>query len=161
LSVKQAVAQKLIELEPENFLGWYVKAACYALLGDKELAIEDLRKSVRIDSDSSQQLAKANSDFDHLREDERFKELMGSSVGVSYASLRKYLKHKQWHMADHQTARLIKEVIQKVTDSTEINQDAINVFPCIDLNTIDSLWRENSGGLFGFSVQREIYQQSY
>jgi len=154
------VAQKLVELNPEDFLGWYAKAVCYALLGDKELAIENLREAVRIDSDASQKLAKADSDFDHLREDERFKELMESSVGVSYTSLKEYLKQKRWREADQETARVIKEVIQKVTNSTEVKEKALEVFPCIDLKTIDSLWQENSEGKFGFSVQKRIFNES-
>jgi len=154
------VAQKLVELNPEDFLGWYAKAVCYALLGDKELAIENLREAVRIDSDASQKLAKADSDFDHLREDERFKELMESSVGVSYTSLKEYLKQERWREADKETARVIKEVIQKVTNSTEVKEKALEVFPCIDLKTIDSLWQENSEGKFGFSVQKRIFNES-
>jgi tetratricopeptide (TPR) repeat protein len=151
-----------IAIDPENFLGWYAKAVCYALLGNKELAIENLREAVRIDSDSSQQLAKADSDFNHLREDEKFKELMESSVAVSYASLKKHLKQKQWREADQETARVIKkEVIQKVANSTEVNQETLKVFPCNDLETIDSFWRENSEGRFGFSVQKRIFQESF
>jgi tetratricopeptide (TPR) repeat protein len=155
-----AVAQKLVELDPENFLGWYAKAVCYALLGDKELAVENLKESVRIDSNSSQKLAKADSDFDHLQEDERFKELMESSVGVSYAYLKEYLKQKQWCEADQETARVIKEVIQKVANSTEVNKETLKVFPCADLETINSLWRGNSEEKFGFSVQKRIFQKS-
>ena len=31
-------------------------------------------------------------------------------------------------------------------------------FPCQDLGTIDKLWVKYSGGKFGFSVQKQIYQ---
>ena len=154
------VAQKLVELDSENFLGWYAKAVCYAILGDKELAIENLRESVSLDSESAQRLAKSDSDFDRLRENELFKELMESSVGVSYMSLKKYLKQKQWREADQETARLIKEVIQKVTNSTEVNKENLKAFPCTDLETIDSFWRENSEGKFGFSMQKKIFEES-
>lgn len=85
---------------------------------------------------------------------------MESSVGVDYATLKRYLKKKQWREADQETVRLMKEVIQKVTNSIEINQSTINVFPCVDLSTIDSFWRKHSDGRFSFSVQKEIYQQS-
>lgn len=156
-----AIAQKLVELDSENFLGWYAKAVCYALLGDKELAIENLSKAVRIDSDSSQKIAKTDSDFNHLREDEQFKKLMESSVGANYASLKGYLKKKQWRNADKETARLIKWVIQKISNSTEVNQEILKVFPCTDLETIDSLWRESSDGRLGFSVQQKIFHESY
>ena len=29
----------------------------------------------------------------------------------------------------------------------------------MDLNTIDTLWKENSDGRFGFSIQKDIYQR--
>ncbi|MGG6241950.1 GUN4 domain-containing protein [Nodosilinea sp. AN01ver1] len=155
------VAQKLTELDPENFLGWYAKSSFNALVGNKELALESLREAVRIDSDSSQRLAKSDPDFNHLWEDEQFKELMESSVGVSYTSLKEYLKQKQWREADRETALVIKEVIQKVANSTEVNQEALKVFPCTDLETIDSFWLEYSEGRFGFSVQKRIFQESF
>ncbi len=154
------IADKLIDLDSENFLGWYAKASCQSRLGSVQQALENLKEAVRLNSEASQQLAKTNSDFDRLREDERFQALMESSVGVDYATLKRYLKKKQWRKADQETARLMKEVIQKVTNSTEINQSAINLFPCVDLSTIDLLWRKHSDGRFSFSVQKKIYQQS-
>lgn len=154
------VAQKLIDLNSENYLGWYAKACCQSRIGDTRQALENLSEAVRLNPVLSQQLAKTNSDFDQLREDERFKAVMESSVGVSYTSLKEYLKQKQWREADQETARLIKEVIQKVTNSTKITQETLDVFPCVDLDTIDSLWQGNSDGRFSFSIQKEIYQQS-
>jgi tetratricopeptide (TPR) repeat protein len=154
------IAGKLIDLDSENFLGWYAKASCQSRLDYTQPALENLKEAVRLNPEASQELAKTNSDFDQLRKDERFQALMESSVGVDYATLKRYLKGKQWREADQETARLMKEVIQKVTNSTEINQNAINVFPCVDLSTIDSLWGKNSDGQFSFSVQKEIYQQS-
>ncbi|HIK28781.1 MAG: GUN4 domain-containing protein [Oscillatoriaceae bacterium SKW80] len=153
-------ADKLIDLDSENFLGWYVKASCQSRLGYAQQALENLKEAARLNPEASQQLAKTNPDFDHLRKDERFQVLMESCVGVDYATLKRYLKKKQWREAEQETARLMKEVIQKVTNSTEINRSAINLFPCVDLNTIDLLWRKHSDGRFGFSVQKEIYQQS-
>ncbi len=34
----------------------------------------------------------------------------------------------------------------------------IQLFPCIDLRTIDQLWVRYSNGRFGFSVQKRIWQ---
>ncbi|WP_225938558.1 GUN4 domain-containing protein [Leptothermofonsia sichuanensis] len=154
-------ADKLIDIDSENFLGWYVKASCQSQLGYAQQALENLKEAVRLNLEASQQLAKTNSDFDRLRKDERFQALMESSVGVDYATLKRYLKKKQWREADQETARVIKEVIQTVANSTEVNQETLTVFPCTDLETIDSLWRENSEGRFGFSVQKRIFQESF
>jgi tetratricopeptide (TPR) repeat protein len=160
------IAGKLIDLDSGNFLGWYVKASCQSRLGYIQPALENLKEAVRLNPEASQELAKTDSDFDQLREDERFQALMESSVGVDYTTLKRYLKGKQWREADQETARLMKEVIQKVINSTEIDEDsteidkgAIAVFPCVDLSTIDSLWVKNSDGRFGFSVQKKIYQR--
>lgn len=154
-------ADKLIDIDSENFLGWYVKASCQSQLGYAQQALENLKEAVRLNPEASQQLAKTNSDFDRLRKDERFQALMESSVGVDYATLKRFLKKKKWREADQETARLMKEVIQKVVNSTEVNQETLTVFPCTDLETIDSLWRENSQGRFGFSVQKRIFQESF
>ncbi len=143
------IADKLIDLDPENFFGWYVKASWQSRLGYDQQALENLKEAVRLNPEASQQLAKTNSDFDWLRDDERFQALMESSVGVDYATLKRYLKKKQWREADQETARLMKEVIQKVTNSTKINQSSIKIFPCVDLGTIDLLWRKHSDGRFG------------
>lgn len=152
-------AQKLINLDSENFWGWYGKASFQALLGDKQASLTNLKEAVRLNPDAAQSYAKNTSNFDKLREDEQFKALMESSVGVSYANLKKYLKQQKWREADHETAKLIREVIQKVTGFVEVNQDNLNGFPLVDLNTIDTLWKENSDGRFGFSIQKDIYQR--
>ncbi|NEQ95536.1 MAG: tetratricopeptide repeat protein [Cyanothece sp. SIO2G6] len=154
------VAKKLVELDPENFLIWYANAVCYALLEDKKLAIENLKEAIRLNAELSQLLAKANPDFAYLREDKRFQELMESSVGVDYAQLKMYLKEKQWREADQETASLIRLVIQKTSNSTEVKRNTLSKFPCNDLETIDRLWQEHSNGRLGFSVQKKISQES-
>lgn len=155
------VADKLIDLDSENFLGWYVKASCQSRLGYTQQALENSKAALRLNTEAFQQLVKTDPDFDQLRKDERFQSLMESSVDMDYTTLRKYLTEKRWREADQETARLMKKIIQKVTNAMEINQGAINALPCVDLSTIDSLWKKHSDGRFGFSIQREIYQQSY
>jgi hypothetical protein len=39
-----------------------------------------------------------------------------------------------------------------------LDDKSIDNFPCADLRTIDQLWVKYSGGKFGFSVQKRIYQ---
>jgi hypothetical protein len=39
-----------------------------------------------------------------------------------------------------------------------LDEGSIDNFPCADLRTIDQLWVKYSGGKFGFSVQKRIYQ---
>ncbi len=40
-----------------------------------------------------------------------------------------------------------------------LDTKAIGSLPCQDLRTIDQPWVQNSNGRFGFSVQKEIYNQ--
>ena len=40
-----------------------------------------------------------------------------------------------------------------------LDSDSIEKFPCEDLRTIDQLWVKYSQGRFGFSVQKQIYQE--
>jgi tetratricopeptide (TPR) repeat protein len=155
------VTDNLIHLNSEDSCcWWYVKAVCQFHMGYTQPALESLKEAVRLNPDEIQKLAKTDPDFDGLREDKQFKSMMESSIGVSYSSLKEHLKQKQWREADQETARVIKEVIQKVANSTEVNQETLKVFPCTDLETIDSFWRENSEGRFGFSVQKRIFQES-
>jgi tetratricopeptide (TPR) repeat protein len=153
-------AQKLTDLDAENYLSWYTKVACYALLGNKKMALESLREALKLDLDESQKLAKTDSNIDNLRDEDEFKSLMESAVGINYENLKSLLETKEWMEADKETARLIRAIVRKTTDFEEVTQVALNWFPCADLETIDSLWREHSGDQFGFSIQRKIYHDS-
>ena len=39
-----------------------------------------------------------------------------------------------------------------------LDSEDLENFPCEDLRIINQLWLSNSGGKFGFSVQKEIYE---
>ena len=73
----QAVAacDKVIQQKPDIPIGWYSKACCYALQGNIELAIKNLKWTIQIDS-KYQEVAKNDSNFDEIREDERFQKLI-------------------------------------------------------------------------------------
>ncbi|MBC7973081.1 MAG: tetratricopeptide repeat protein [Verrucomicrobia bacterium] len=62
---------------------WYDQARCYALQNNLDLAIQYLKQAISFNPNYITD-AKINSDFDTIREDERFKQLLG---GVS---LRRY-----------------------------------------------------------------------
>jgi len=44
-------------------------------------------------------------------------------------------------------------------DNDWIRAEELQNFPCQDLKTIDSLWVKHSNGHFGFSVQKQIWQE--
>ena len=76
-----------------------------------------------------------------------------SAKGIDYSELEKLLKNKQWFEADQLTGKLML----KASGREWINPDSIKKFPCEDLQTIDRLWVHYSNGLYGFSIQKQIY----
>ena len=58
---------------------YYNKACCYGLQQKIELAIETLQQAIALDAEC-RAMAKTDSDFDGIRQDERFRALIGESV---------------------------------------------------------------------------------
>jgi hypothetical protein len=79
-----------------------------------------------------------------------------SAKGIDYRELEKLLKDKQWYEADQLTSLLMLKASGREEEGS-INLDSIKNFPCEDLQTIDRLWVHYSNGLYGFSVQKDIY----
>jgi tetratricopeptide (TPR) repeat protein len=67
---------KAIEIKPDDREAWYGKACCYALQGNVEQAIENLQQAIELNPEESREMAKTDSDFDNIREDERFQALI-------------------------------------------------------------------------------------
>lgn len=61
---------------------------------------------------------------------------------------------------DRETARLILWITNRLKE-TFFNANGVTTkqFPCKYLRTIDQLWLDNSGGKFGFSVQKRIWHE--
>ena len=80
-----------------------------------------------------------------------------SDVGCDYTKLKKLLSEGKWREADQETARCMLQVARRKKEGW-LRVEDIDKFPCTDLRTIDQLWVKYSNGKFGFSVQKEIYQ---
>jgi hypothetical protein len=80
-----------------------------------------------------------------------------SDVGMNYRKLRDYLAQGKWKEADEETIRVMLAVAKREKEGW-LDEGSIDNFPCADLRTIDQLWVKYSGGKFGFSVQKRIYQ---
>lgn len=76
----------------------------------------------------------------------------------NYIRLKALLMEGQWREADEETAKQLCEVMghQK---QLWLRIEDIDQFPCADLCLIDRLWVKYSDGKFGFSVQKQIWQQ--
>ena len=79
-----------------------------------------------------------------------------SAKGIDYLELEKLLKAQEWGKASHLTAKHILQASECEKEGY-IDIDKVKTFPCEDLITIDRLWMKYSDGVYGFSVQRNIY----
>jgi GUN4-like len=79
-------------------------------------------------------------------------------VAKRYTKLRDLLKARQWREADQETARQMCEAMGRQS-SGWLRPEDIQNFPLFDLRTIDRLWTKYSNGRFGFSVQKQIWQE--
>lgn len=86
-----------------------------------------------------------------------------SAIGMDYRPIEHLLATHQWEAAAAETHHLIFEASLRneyVTIGEDLlSQQAVDSFPCKDLETIDQLWQKYSQGRFGFSVQNQIRQQ--
>ncbi|MEA5537010.1 GUN4 domain-containing protein [Crocosphaera sp. XPORK-15E] len=79
-----------------------------------------------------------------------------SAKGVDYTKLRDLLAAGKWKEADQETANVMLQAANRVSERY-LRVEDIDNFPCEDLRTIDQLWVKYSNGKFGFSVQKKIY----
>ena len=79
-----------------------------------------------------------------------------SAKGINYRELEKLLKAKQWDKADRQTNGLILKLANQEKNPW-LKVEDVKGLSIKDLLTIDRLWVHYSDGLYGFSVQKQIY----
>ena len=65
-----------LQIQPDFASAYYNKACCYGLQGTIDLAIATLQQAITLDSDF-QEMAKTDPDFDRIRNDDRFRALIG------------------------------------------------------------------------------------
>ncbi|WYL97507.1 MAG: tetratricopeptide repeat protein [Gloeotrichia echinulata IR180] len=71
-----ACYDKALSIQPDYYYAWYNKACCYALQGNINQAIENLQIAINLNPQRYRELAKTDSDFDSIRDDERFQALI-------------------------------------------------------------------------------------
>ncbi|MEC4983257.1 MAG: serine/threonine-protein kinase [Oscillatoria sp. PMC 1068.18] len=82
---------------------------------------------------------------------------LSSDRGINYTTLRDLLAAGKWQAADRETWQIMSAIANAETDGW-LEAENLHNFPCQDLYTIDQLWRKYSNKRFGFSVQKQIYQ---
>ncbi|MEL6438730.1 MAG: GUN4 domain-containing protein [Cyanobacteria bacterium J06621_8] len=84
--------------------------------------------------------------------------LISKSTGVDYSPLRNLLAEGKWKEADEETIKTMLQAAGRLNEKWLKTEDIDN-FSCEDLGIIDKLWLESSQGKFGFSVQKDIYEE--
>ncbi|NES75425.1 MULTISPECIES: GUN4 domain-containing protein [Okeania] len=82
---------------------------------------------------------------------------LNSERGVDYSKLCDLLATGKWREADIETAKLMLKITNR-ENRDKLNINSINHLPCTDLRTINQLWVKYSNGKFGFSAQKEIWE---
>jgi tetratricopeptide (TPR) repeat protein len=74
---EEAIASydKALDIKPDYADAFYNKACCYALQKEVNLALENLETAINLDN-QYQQMAKTDTDFDNIRHDSRFQEVL-------------------------------------------------------------------------------------
>ncbi len=83
--------------------------------------------------------------------------LISKATRVDYTRLRDLLASGKWKEADIETSRAMLQAAGREKEGWLSREDLDN-FSCEDLRIIDQLWLESSQGKFGFSVQKDIFQ---
>lgn len=76
-----------------------------------------------------------------------------------YQRLEYFLKTAQWQEADDETVRVIVKLMPGSHSKHGCTSIDIHQISTKALKTINRLWLEASGGRFGFSVQKQIWQR--
>ncbi|NJN76811.1 MAG: GUN4 domain-containing protein [Synechococcaceae cyanobacterium RL_1_2] len=86
--------------------------------------------------------------------------LRPEDIPNSLQRLNKFLKRGSWQDADRETDLLLLKFSQRTTVAAGVNDEPGKLYlPDLELIVMDKLWIRNSRRKFGFSVQKEIWQQ--
>ncbi|PZO36076.1 MAG: hypothetical protein DCF19_22480 [Pseudanabaena frigida] len=170
--------EKVLEIQPEHSRALYNKACAYALQGEIEPALENLQKAIELNQSEYCDLAKNDEDFDLIRADSRFQELIYAIIinetnflsapdpdinslrNIDCNRLQDLLSSGKWQEANSETNLLILKLTNREKERF-LRADDIKKIPQIDLLTIDRLWLNYSNERFGFSLQQRIWNDCH
>ncbi|WP_229414781.1 MULTISPECIES: tetratricopeptide repeat protein [Moorena] len=84
-----ACYDQAVKIKPDFHQAWYNKACCYALQGNLDLALDNLKQAITLNPEDSREMAKTDSDFDTIRSDQRFQQLIDINSGILGVGSRK------------------------------------------------------------------------
>ncbi|MEA5579159.1 GUN4 domain-containing protein [Anabaena sp. UHCC 0451] len=83
--------------------------------------------------------------------------LISHASGMDYRNLQQLLSAQNWQDADKETYSLMLKISER-EDKGWLDDGEIRKIPRYDLHIINQLWVKYSGGKFGFSIQKQIFQ---
>lgn len=78
-----AACNQAIAIKPDEPALWYNKACCYGMQGDVDRALENLQQAIHRNQQTYQQLAKTDADFDPIRQNPRFQQIIQQQLEAS------------------------------------------------------------------------------
>lgn len=79
---------------------------------------------------------------------------------INYSRLQRLLATKDWQAADIETRAILQRLAGTYGELLFSSNGVLLRLPLADLQTIDTLWSNASGGRFGFSAQQRVWQQA-
>lgn len=92
------------------------------------------------------------------REEPSVREALQGYIPSIYRNLYDLLADGKWQDADQETATVMLKIASR-EKAGWLRVEDISQFPRLDLGAIDQFWVQSSNGRFGFSVQKQIWQQ--
>jgi eukaryotic-like serine/threonine-protein kinase len=83
---------------------------------------------------------------------------LNSALNFDYYKLHNLLADGNWIAANIETSNLLVSIACP-RNGRWLDAESINRIPCEDLRIIDQLWRHYSNDIFGFSVQKLIWER--
>ncbi|MEB3883376.1 GUN4 domain-containing protein [Lyngbya sp. CCY1209] len=83
--------------------------------------------------------------------------LVSDASGMDYAPIRDLLRDQEWKKADENTRNLMLKLSNRNPEGW-LDKGDIEKLPWQDLRILDRLWNKYSDGKFGFSIQKNIWQ---
>jgi len=97
-------------------------------------------------------------DVNNIQENSQLDEVRTSLKNYYLDELNNLLSNKKWLEADDRTTSLMLYLAKREQEGY-FDYDSLNNFSCQNLKNIDSLWVKHSDKRFGFSVQKQIWEE--